>query len=288
MADPRSLYNFKPVASAESTFVFSRELTDRRPLLQDLPIPVENLSEIIKWAMHFPEATSDDFSENGRFFRDLLEKVEEINERMYANVQEGSIEPDIPTGFFQLTVYRGFQKSKEEINRYFEKQKQHAEAAQRRRDIEAVAEQKAFMRGVGLLEAQEKGLLPPTPPYDVPGAPRSPAPKYIPKKRTPPRPRKLKGGNGSFSVLSAGGCSNVSVESSLTKLLESVGSYDATSELWTVRVDSLSTLFPKALRDRELRVTVEDLSGGEDVVTAEFHLDVPSSIEPDVQIMENK
>ena len=135
------------------------------------------------------------------------------------------------------------------------------------------------------MEALATAGLPP--PVNVPGAPRSPVPVYVPKKRTPPRPRKLKAGDTSASVLSAGACSSVSVESSLTKLLESVGSYDATSELWTVRVDKLSNLFPKALRDRELRVTVEDLSGGADTVTAEFHLDIPSSIEPEVQIMEN-
>jgi hypothetical protein len=289
MADPRSLYNFKPVAKADTTFLFPRESRDRRPLLQDLPLPIESLPRLIKWVLQkmeeFPESTAEDFSEGGDMFPDLLDKIEELNESTYNNMRIGSVEPDMQTGFFELVLYRGFQKSKQEIDRFFEQQKLDSENAQKKREKQAVAEGKAHMRAVGAME--KMGALPDAPAFNVPGAPRSPVPVYIPKRRSPPKARQIKGGDSSASVLSAGACSSASMESSLTRLLESVGSYDATSELWTVRVDSLSNLFPKTLRDRELRVTVEDLSGGSDMVTAEFHLDVPSSIEPDVHVLDS-
>ncbi len=64
-----------------------------------------------------------------------------------------------------------------------------------------------------------------------------------------------------FPSFGGGAASTVSVgnESSLTRLLNRVGTYECMSELWTVDTDSLRKLFPEALRMREPEVVVAEM-----------------------------
>ena len=65
---------------------------------------------------------------------------------------------------------------------------------------------------------------------------------------------------------------SVGQESSLTRLLNRIGTYESMSELWTVDTNNLRSLFPEALRMREPQVVVAEM---------EFE---GAGIEPDVLI----
>ena len=282
MVDVFKLYDFKSVLEAESQLMYLNDKPGERSFFEDLPVFPEMMSHITDMVYylikHNPEATKEDFHKEGRFFPSISAAVEDANKNSYAIVNETNPKFHLTQGFVQLKLFRGFQKPKHEIDAFFNEQKQNAKlvADAAARSSKASEDEPEF-RAPKVIPANNRVL----PVYNPPGMKRTPTfsskalppPKYVVKKAAPPKKRSLSGGD-TESTLSLG------QESSLTRLLESVGSFDNQSQIWTLETSELSKLFPKRLPDRESTVLV-----------AEFCMDDPTllvagheSREPEVVI----
>jgi len=289
MVDWTPFYNYRQVASAQSSVLFNRDSDDRRPLVQDLPIQIEELPRLLDFVLkqkrENPGAVVEDFvNPEGIYYGELRDEIEKCNRAGYSRIDGDGNEPDIQQGYIVLSVFRGFSKPKKEIDAILDKQKRDREEAERARDDGAAA-------------------AAPKAPANIPGVPRTAVQgKFAVRKRTPPqrtvmpalrlnapplrvrsqsasskgsrsrsRSRSRSGGRRSFDddeppfppPFGGGsdGCSTLSVgqESSLTRLLNRIGTYESMSELWTVDTNNLRSLFPDALRMREPQVVVAEM-----------------------------
>lgn len=310
MVDVTAFYDFRQVGSAQSTQLFPRVFSDRRPLIQDLPIQVDELDRLVAFVLRIKELnpsveTDDFFEEDSELNKLLLTEVEKCNEAGYSRVISDGREPDIQSGYVLVSVLRGFIKPKKEIDAYIAAQERN------RKDAERLGPQPAGATAVVNIPGATRTVV-----NARPGKPGEKRPAIeAPRKRTPPqrnvlpqlitqagpiRPRSPrlptmpafepfppspKRGNSSRSPPPppfGGGASDrdslVSVgnESSLTRLLASLGEYDSMSDLFTVDVGNLRKAFPAALRTRDTQVVVAEMYFGAK----------GPCVEPEVQIEE--
>jgi len=283
MVDWTPFYNFRQVASAQSVVLFNRESDDRRPLVQDLPIQIQELPRLLDFVLKHkrenPGAVVEDFvNPEGIYYRSLQDEIEKCNRAGYSRIDGDGNEPDIQQGYIVLSVFRGFSKPKKEIDAILDKQKRDREEAERAREEGAAAagpRAPANIPGVTRTAVQGKfAIRKRTPPQrTVMPQLRLNAPPLRVRSKTasskasrsrsgsrrsfdddePPFPPPFGGGSDGCSTLSVG------QESSLTRLLNRIGTYESMSELWTVDTNNLRSLFPDALRMREPQVVVAEM-----------------------------
>ena len=290
MVDVTLFYNYRQVGTAQSTRLFTRDTNDRRPLLQDLPIQVEQLPRLISFVLDMkhdnPGADMEDFLPGGVYYQTLQDEIVKCNQAGYAYVETSGKEPDIQDGYIQMAIFRGFAKPASEVNAILEQQRKDRERAEREGGQAAagpvvgpvlprtvVTDKQAIRKRTPPQKNLLPMLRPNAPPMRERSRTRSPPPRSRSRSpsRTPPPPPPFDfpapfGGGDSRSAVSVG------QESSLTRLLNRIGTYESMSELWTVDTNNLRSLFPEALRMREPQVVVAEM---------EFE---GAGIEPDVLI----
>lgn len=291
MADVSMLYDFRQVATAQSVPLFLGKFSKNTPLLQDLPIQIQELYHIIDFVLRTKTknrtAKVADFQDGGKFHKDLVDEIVKSNQAGYSRITETTAETKLDYGYMILSVFGGFEKSEQEMQEILRQIDPRTAAA--------VPQRTAYVPGaVRKRTPPNRNVLPKlvvqAPPQRERSPLRSSSPSPSPgasgtndqlreaihaalirqaaKTATenlarrarldddePPPPPPFGGAfrGGATSTVSVGN------ESSLTRLLNRVGSYEAMSELWTVDTDSLRNLFPEALRMREPDVLVAEM-----------------------------
>lgn len=298
MADPTGLYDYRQVGSAQSRQLFQRAYYDRRPLLQDLPVPVDELYRLVAFVLRAkdenPGLTWEEFSDLGSMHAEFLTEVQKCNEAGYSRVLDDGRASDIQDGFVLVSVLRGFAKAKKDIDAVLAAQRKSREEADRVGLLPpsfGVANLPGATRtATGPLQVRKRTppnrqLFPKLVQTAAPLRPRSPLPPAGQRMSPPGPPQRSRSssrtpsppppfGGGSTDALSQ---LSVGQESSLTRLLGLVGQYDSRSDLWTVDVDDLRKLFPKHLRVREPSVVVAEMNFDQTLV-------MTPSVEPTVEI----
>ena len=302
MADVTAFYDFRQVGSAQSRQLFPRVFSDRRPLIQDLPIQIEELDRLISFILRTketnPSATVEDFLDGGYTHNEFLDEIEKCNEAGYSRVIHDGREPDVQNGYIMVSVLRGFIKPKKEIDAIIAAQEKDRKDAERLgpQAAEGVVNIPGATRTVvvaptakGRQAARKRtpprrNVLPALLTQKGPIRPRSPtqptrkseerfrddwdipSPKRRSYSRTPPPPP-FGGGGDETSQVSLG------KESSLTRLLASMDP-DSMPELFTVQVGKLHKVFPAALRTRDTEVVVAEMIFGGGGPTIEPHVEI--------------
>jgi hypothetical protein len=302
MADVTSFYDFRQVGSAQSVQLFPRVHTDRRPLIQDLPVQVDELDRLISFVLQTkdtdPSVTVADFLDGGYIHNEYLDEIKKCNEAGYSRIVEDERQPNVQYGYILVSVLRGFIKPKKEIDAIIAAQEKDRKEAERLGPQTGAAAPPGIVNIPGATRTvvnarkgpevrkrtpPQRNVLPKLLPQAGPIRPRSPtgiAPYQPPLKypsprrsynsRSPPPPPPFGGGASEDA-------SHVSVgkESSLTRLLASMGDYDSMSDLFTVDVDKLHKAFPAALRTRDTQVVVAEMyfGAGGPHVEPEVHIE---------------
>jgi hypothetical protein len=298
MAEVSMLYDFRQVATAQSVPLFLGKFSKNTPLLQDLPIQIQQLYHVIDFVLRAKTknrtAKVADFQEGGRFHKELVDEIIKSNQAGYSRITENTAETKLDYGYMILSVFGGFEKPKqemEEILRAIDPRTAGAAA-----NAVGAPQRTAYVPGaVRKRTPPNRNVLPKLVVQAPPQRERSPLrssspspgaspagssnneqlreaiqaaimrgavkqasanirarrPALFDDDYEPPPPPPF--GGGATSVVSVGN------ESSLTRLLNRVGTYESMSELWTVDTNSLRSLFPEALRMREPDVVVAEM-----------------------------